>query len=205
MDALPEWLKPIVTIARETGLRLSNIINLEWSQVNIFSRMINLATTKNGDPHSVPMTDNVLNILKKLYSSQNSFRIKSKNFCPSKVLGVFQSGDNCPPERHVGQATKLWFFPARPSGHSDGEKPKTKPVLVNRHWVSKSFKDTGKKAEIENFRFHDLRHDFCSKLVQMGADLYSVAGLAGHRDVKTTQRYAHLSLENLRSTIQKLN
>jgi integrase len=71
----------------------------------------------------------------------------------------------------------------------------------NRCWVGKSFRDAG----IKNFRFHDLRHDFCSKLVQKGADLYSVAGLAGHKDIKTTQRYAHLSPEKLRSTIQILN
>ncbi|MHC4139810.1 MAG: tyrosine-type recombinase/integrase [Planctomycetota bacterium] len=57
MNALPEWLTPIVSIARETELRLSNIINLEWSQVNIFSRMINLERTRNGEPHSVPMTE----------------------------------------------------------------------------------------------------------------------------------------------------
>jgi site-specific recombinase XerD len=67
--------------------------------------------------------------------------------------------------------------------------------------VGKPFVEAG----IKNFRFHDLRHDFCSKLVQKGADLYSVAGLAGHKDIKTTQRYAHLSPEKLRSTIQKLN
>lgn len=49
-------------------------------------------------------------------------------------------------------------------------------------------------------------YDFCSKLVQKGADLYSVAGLVGHKDVKTTQRYVfHLSPEKLRSTIQILN
>jgi len=48
----------------------------------------------------------------------------------SNVLGVFLSGDSYPPERHVGQAIKIWFFSARPSDHSDGEKPKTKPVLV---------------------------------------------------------------------------
>ena len=48
MNVLPQWLKPIVTIARESGLRLSNIINLEWSQINIFSQMIILETTKNG-------------------------------------------------------------------------------------------------------------------------------------------------------------
>ncbi len=72
MNALPEWLKLIVTIARETGLRLSNIINLEWSQVNFFSRMINLERTKNGEPHSVPMTDNVHNMLKMLYMEKEN-------------------------------------------------------------------------------------------------------------------------------------
>lgn len=53
--------------------------------------------------------------------------------------------------------------------------------------------------------FHDLRHDFCSKLVQRGIDLYTVAALAGHRHVSTTQRYAHLSPEKLRSAIKVFN
>ena len=75
-----------------------------------------------------------------------------------------------------------------------------------RHWWSgKSFRDTCRIAGIENFRFHDLRHDFCSRLVQRGADLYSVGALAGHKDSKTTQRYAHLSPETLRATIRILD
>jgi integrase len=160
MNVLPQWLKPIVTIARESGLRLSNIINLEWSQINIFSKMIILETTKNGQPHSVPMTENVHNILKTLFMDKEN----------GYVFGFGKDG-----------------------------KP------LNRSWVGKSFRDACKDAGIKNFRFHDLRHDFCSKLVQNGADLYSVAGLAGHKDIKTTQRYAHLSPEKLRSTIQILN
>jgi site-specific recombinase XerD len=61
------------------------------------------------------------------------------------------------------------------------------------------------KANIENFRFHDLRHDFCSRLVQRGVDLYTVAALAGHKDIKMTARYAHLSPEKLRSAVAVLN
>lgn len=160
MNALPEWLKPIVVIARETGLRLSNIAYLQWSQVNIFSKMIILERTKNGEPHSVPMTESVHNILKTFYmDKKNSY--------------VFGFGKDGKPFRH-------W-------------------------WISKSFRDTCRSVGVENFRFHDLRHDFCSRLVQRGADLYSVAGLAGHKDIKTTQRYSHLSPEKLRSTIQILN
>jgi site-specific recombinase XerD len=70
-------------------------------------------------------------------------------------------------------------------------------IIIWEREVGKPFREAG----IKNFKFHD----FSSKLVQEGADLCSVAGLAGHKDVKTTQRYAHLSPEKLRSTIQKLN
>ncbi|KAA3605383.1 MAG: hypothetical protein D8M57_13510 [Candidatus Scalindua sp. AMX11] len=62
---------------------------------------------------------------------------------------------------------------------------------------------TGKNDKL--FFSEPLRHDFCSKLVQKGADLYSAAGLAGQENMKTARRYAHLSPERLRSTIQKLN
>lgn len=65
--------------------------------------------------------------------------------------------------------------------------------------VSVAFKRACKKAEVENLRFHDLRHDFASKLVQRGVDIYRVKGLLGHKDMRMTTRYAHLAPENLKA------
>ena len=61
------------------------------------------------------------------------------------------------------------------------------------------------KADYPEFRFHNLRHDFCSKLVQSGVDLYTVIELAGHKDITTTQRYAHLSRAKLKKAVSVLD
>jgi len=62
-----------------------------------------------------------------------------------------------------------------------------------------------KKAKITGFCFHDLRHTFATRLVQSGVDLYKVQRLLGHKDIKTTQRYAHHYPESLRNGVEMLD
>jgi len=77
--------------------------------------------------------------------------------------------------------------------------------------IRRSFSTALKRAGIENFRFHDLRHTFASHLVMSGVDLKTVQELMGHKTIDMTLRYAHLSpdhkrkaVENLGSEMQKL-
>ncbi len=78
----------------------------------------------------------------------------------------------------------IWAFP----------NPKTlKPYVSIFH----SWNTARQEAGLADVRIHDLRHSYASFLVNAGRTLYEVQRLLGHTQIKTTQRYAHLSHDTL--------
>ncbi|MGC2852378.1 MAG: site-specific integrase [Candidatus Acidiferrum sp.] len=69
-----------------------------------------------------------------------------------------------------------------------------------RHW----FADAVEKAQVANFRWHDLRHTFASRLVMAGVPLRAVQVLMGHKCIETTLRYSHLGDTHLQMAVERL-
>lgn len=71
--------------------------------------------------------------------------------------------------------------------------------------IKRSWHSALRAAEIENFTFHDLRHTCASYLAMEGISLLEIADILGHKTLKMVQRYAHLSDQRKRDTLDALS
>jgi integrase len=78
--------------------------------------------------------------------------------------------------------------------------PPKRGAKGERQRVEGSFETILEMAGISNFRFHDLRHSFASWYMMNGGDLYELAKILGHSNIKMTERYAKLGKQHIAST-----
>ena len=77
------------------------------------------------------------------------------------------------------------------------------PLGITAEGVKSGFQRARRDAGMEHVNFHDLRHSCASLLVQAGVDLYTIAKILGHSSTRTTERYAHMQVEQMRSAMVK--
>jgi integrase len=169
MKPLPEreggfldHLRPLVTIALNTGLRRGELLGLTWDAVDLPRKMLTVTATtaKSGHTRRVPLNREAL----------ETFEVWKQR------------------QGRVGAQTLVFPGPG-------GERMKR----IDTSWASLM-----KAAGLRDFRLHDCRHHFASRLVQAGVDLYTVKELLGHSEISMTERYSHLAPDNLRSAVDRL-
>ncbi|WNV05651.1 site-specific integrase [Candidatus Methylospira mobilis] len=80
-----------------------------------------------------------------------------------------------------------------------GKDGKRKPYQFNAVWVRLK-----KKLELDDFHFHDLRHEAVSRFVASGLSDQEVSSISGHRSMQMLKRYTHLRAEDLVDNLDKL-
>ncbi len=77
---------------------------------------------------------------------------------------------------------------------------KKQPIDIRTAW-----ENAVKNAELEDFRFHDLRHSAASYLAMNGASLAEIAEVLGHKTLQMVKRYAHLSEAHTSKVVASMN
>ena len=80
-----------------------------------------------------------------------------------------------------------------------GRDGKRRPYLFDKAW-----NDAKKAADLVDFRFHDLRHEAVSRLVEAGLSDQEVSAISGHKSMQMLKRYTHLRAEDLVGKLDKL-
>lgn len=156
-----DYLRPMVLLAMNTGLRRGELFRLNWIQVELERAFLTVSgnTAKSGKTRHIPLSKEAHDVLTKWKGQCNN--------------------------------TSQLVFPGKTGKPMSDIKTAWGGVL--------------KRANIKQFRFHDLRHHFASRLVMEGVDPNMVRELLGHGDMRMTLLYAHLAPENKAHAIRVLD
>lgn len=163
IDECPEPLKSVVRFALATGLRRSNIINLEWQQIDMQRKVawVNPEDSKSNRAIGVALNDTACLVLRD----------------------------------QIGNHSRFVFVHMKEGNRPDGSRvPSARKMRVDDNTAWKS---ACKRAGIEDFRFHDLRHTWASWLIQSGVPLSVLQEMGGWESIEMVRRYAHLAPNHL--------
>lgn len=71
--------------------------------------------------------------------------------------------------------------------------------MINKIWAKST-----QKVCLEYFRFHDLRHEAVSRLVEAGLSDQQISAISGHRSMQMLKRYTHLRGEDLMEELDRV-
>ncbi|MBS3904657.1 MAG: site-specific integrase [Simkania sp.] len=94
--------------------------------------------------------------------------------------------------RMVRRLDTMLVFPSPTHPH--------KPIELKKAWANAI-----QKAEVTNFRWHDLRHCTASYLAMNGATMTDIAAVLGHKTLDMVKRYAHLSDGHVSNVVASMN
>jgi integrase len=177
LAALPEWAKPVLTFAFQTGWRKEEILGLQWKSIDMKERQITLPSrmSKNGKARPIYADDVVCKVLDGQRQSQIEDGAESFPFVFYRMRSTGGSRterkENLHPER-IGDFKKIWAKACEKSG---------------LQWLL----------------FHDLRRSAIREMVRNGYSERVAMEISGHKTRIVFDRYNIVSLEDQKAAAQR--
>lgn len=203
-----ETIRDYVLISLLTGARRSNVLAMQWNDLNLDSMEWHIPETKNGTPQTVPLSPEAVSILRQRHKS----KLNNFVFPGSGKLGYLVE----PKKgwaRILNRAKALGFIRSIATVNQWDEnklKHQIRLIMENPDQVIDRHLNEGKQADIEpeqfklaDLRIHDLRRTLGSWQAKAGASLSVIGKSLNHKSVDTTAIYARLDLDPVRDSVNR--
>ena len=203
-----ETMRDFFFISLLTGVRRSNVLEMQWNEVNFEAMEWHIPETKNGEPLNVHLVPEVLATLK---ARKKANRSRSPYVFP----GEGNTGHLVEPKAawkricRRGEAYRLIEMIAQ---HEKWDARKlqverlkagSEKHLTELVTLAKALNlDTG-VAVLETLRIHDLRRSLGSWQARSGASLPMIGRTLGHKSIQATAIYAQIDQDPVRQSVQK--
>lgn len=185
-NALPDYLKPVVTFAYHTGWRAGEVLNLTWDKVDLKQGIITLAPgeTKNDEARTVYLNDELKGELTNLHKNR-------KISCPF----VFQREGE-----QIKRITRAWGTACIKAGLCEPLKDENGELVVKK---LKKGKVKEKIVMVPTKLFHDFRRTAIRNMVRAGTSESVAMKKSGHKTRSVFERYNITSDKDLRESTSR--
>ena len=175
MEALPEYLKPVVTFAYHSGWRRAEIIGLTWDKVDLNAGIIRLdpGETKNDEARTLYLDEELSVLFRKLKASRQM-----------DCRYVFHLNGH-----KIGEFRKTWKAACIKAGLCEPLRDEQgKPVLTKKREV----------VFVPTRIFHDFRRTAVRNMIRSGIPERVAMAISGHKTRSVFDRYNIVSQEDLK-------
>src|SRR5262245_3846006 len=182
------FLRSMIITALDTGMRQGEMLAMQFGDIDFKRQLITLRaqTTKSRKRRTIPIST------LRLKAVLEWLRLDAAGEKKSDDTLVFSNEAG----ERIGRFRTAWVTAVL---KAHGIAPKWRSY----NWTALT-PDCQQQFRDINLRWHDLRHEYASRLVERGVLLAQVRDLLGHSSITTTERYDNQRLENLQLAAAKL-
>jgi integrase len=211
-DEPNESMRDFFLLSLLTGARRSNVLAMRWEDVNFERAEWRIGLTKNGDPQTVTLSAEVMEILRRRQPKDEETALRGQKPKKDRSAFVFSGTGKA---GHLKEPRKGWErifdrdelqqLSARINAAGDaftvleGEAPTQ--ALRRARTTAKDMKLDCNGCRIADIRIHDLRRTLGSWQAKQGASLAIIGKSLNHKSQQTTAIYARLDTDPVRASV----
>ena len=201
--------KDYITLSLLTGARKSNVLSMRWDQISVERAEWRIPETKNGEPMTVPLSPQALEILK-----ERKKRAKGAWVFPSEASATGHLQDPKKAWKRLLMRARIYQLidlVAAAEGWKERRIENTRrDAEIDFTTYLTAYQNMAKKLELDtsniglpDIRIHDLRRSLGSWQAVTGANSYVIGKSLGHKSQQATAIYARLNLDPVRESVER--